>query len=260
MLSCQPMYFLKDTTMKDAYTPKIAGYVDLQNTPSFPKYAKYLLDFAKSMGIVISIKVYYNSLYPNQVSAINSLKLLDFPFQFVDVRCLLENSADNQLMADYLKDIHSNLSPDTVILISGDGDFVYLAQNAQKLSKKVIIFAQNKVNKKLKEIADEFHFLDELPSLVAGNTASKIDSAPCKLTYTEAVECLVETIKTCLNQGKRAGLGFINIQMCKLFPNYQGVTSICKRDGKSFSRFSKFVRAVEKDGKVRMENQEVFLI
>jgi NYN domain len=258
MLSCQPTYFLGDPKMTDTHIAKIAAYIDLQNASSFPKYANYLLDFVKSLGLVISIKVYYSSLCPDQVSAINSLKPPSF--QCVDVPCPLKDSADNRLMAHYLKDIQSNSSPDIVILISGDGDFVELVQNAQDLGKKVIILAQKGVKQKLKEIADEFHFLDELSSLVAGNTESKIDSAPCKLTYTEAVECLVETIKTCLNQGKRAGLGFINRQMCKLFPNYEGVTSICKHDGKSFSRFSKFVKAVEKDGIIRMENQELFLI
>lgn len=245
--------------MTGTHIPKTVAYIDFQNAFSFLEYANYVLDFAKSQGGLISMKVYYNSLCKNQVSAKERLKHLGF--QWVDVPCPLKNSADNQLMADYLKDIHSNSSPDTVILITGDGDFVELAQNAQKLGKKVIIFAQRgNVKQKLTEIADEFHFLEDLPSLVTGNTESKIDSAPCKLTYTEAVEYLIETIKTCLNQGKRAGLGLINGQMCKLFPNYEGVTSICKHDGKPFPRFSTFVKAVEKDGKVRMENQELFLI
>lgn len=246
--------------MKDTYTPKIAVYVDLQNASSFPKYAKYLLDFAKSLGIVISIKVYYNSLCPNQVSAINSLKLLDFSIQFVDVPCPLKDSADDRMKAHNLKDIHSNSSPDIVILITGDGDFVELAQNAQKLGKKVIIFAQRgNVKQKLKEIADEFHFLEDLPSLVEANTESKIDSAPCQIPYNEAAKYLSEAIKIASNKGKRTVLGCIDSIMRQLFPNYKGVASICKHDGKSFSRFSKFVKAVEKDGIVRMENQELFL-
>ncbi len=244
--------------MKDTYTPKIAVYIDLQNASSFPKYANYLLDFVKSLGLVISIKVYYSSLCPNQVSAINSLKPPSF--QCVDVPCPLKDSADNRLMAHYLKDIQSNSSPDIVILISGDGDFVELVQNAQDLGKKVIILAQKGVKQKLKEIADEFHFLEELPSLVAGNTESKIDSIPCQIPYNEAAKYLSEAIKIASNKDKRTVLGCIDSIMRQLFPNYKGVASICKHDGKSFSRFSKFVKAVEKDGIIRMENQELFLI
>ncbi len=37
------------------------------------------------------------------------------------------------------------------------------------------------------------------------------------------------------------------------FPNYQGVSSIRKPDGTTFSKFSKFVEAVEAEGKVQVE-------
>jgi hypothetical protein len=48
--------------------------------------------------------------------------------------------------------------------------------------------------------------------------------------------------------------------MRKHFPNYRGATSILKQDGKNFSRFGKFVDAVVADGKIQMQNQELFLI
>jgi hypothetical protein len=55
----------------------------------------------------------------------------------------------------------------------------------------------------------------------------------------------------------------VNNLMCKnqeIFPNYHEVSSILKADGKPFSKFSKFVDAVVKDGKIRKQGQELFLI
>ncbi|OCR01220.1 hypothetical protein BCD67_17140 [Oscillatoriales cyanobacterium USR001] len=248
----------KNTSQKPL---KVDIFIDIQNVPSIQKQPKLLIDFAKIQGNLDCQKLYFNPQYKNQVSAAKKLEF--WGFQAVTVLDGSKNSADRWLCFDVVKRVACQQSPDIFILVLGDRDFAGLISILVNLGKKVIIFAQrhSASQKKLaKLVGDEnFHYADELPSLVAGNTESKMDSAPCNLTYTEAVEYLLETIKTCLNQGKRAGLGFINRQMCKLFPNYQGVTSICKHDGKAFSRFSTFVKAVEKDGKVRIENQELFL-
>ncbi len=48
------------------------------------------------------------------------------------------------------------------------------------------------------------------------------------------------------------------------FPNYQGVSSIRKPDGTTFSKFGKFVEAVKAEGKIQVRSvgkvQELFLI
>ncbi|MEH2286972.1 NYN domain-containing protein [Nostoc sp.] len=58
-------------------------------------------------------------------------------------------------------------------LASGDGDFVNLVRNLQNLGKRVIIFAQaGNVKQKLKELADEFYFINKLPELIDKKTKS----------------------------------------------------------------------------------------
>jgi len=239
--------------------PLLSIYVDLQNTHLTQILGSQLQEVGKFEGILIDAKVYYNSLCPDQVSAKNKLQSLGF--KCIDVPCPLKNSADNQLIADCLEDIDSNQSPDTVILLSGDGDFIKLVRNLQKLDKKVIVFAeQGQIKQRLKElVGSDFHFLDELPSLVASKTQQQIENIQCQLTYSEAVEYLIEAVKTALSKGKRAGLGFINSLMCQLFPKYQGVTSV-KHQGKTFSRFSEFVETAVKDGKIRFQDQQLFVI
>ena len=173
---------------KKQLQPVVFIYVDLQNAYSIKDLGSVLLEFAKFQGILIDAKVYYNSLCPDQVSAKNKLQSLGF--KCIDVPCPLKNSADNQLMVDCLEDIDSALPPDTGILVSGDGDFVKLVRNLQKLDKKVIVFAQRgNVKQKLKElVGSDFHFLDELPSLVAPKTQQQIENVQCHITCNEAIE------------------------------------------------------------------------
>jgi hypothetical protein len=239
--------------------PLVSLYVDNQNVNLTPILGSQLLEFAKLEGNLIDPKLYYNSLCTDQVCAKEKLEGLGF--KCIDVPCPLKNSADNQLMVDCLDDIYSNRPPDTVILASGDGDFVKLVRNLQKLGIKVIVFAQQgHVKQKLKQIVgSDFHFLDELPSLVASKT-QQIENNQCHLTYHEAIECLIAAIKTASKQGQCTSFSYISNLMCKHFPKYQGVSSICKYQGKTFSKFSKFVETAVKDGKIRSKDGQLFVI
>ena len=246
--------------MTDIHLASVAIYCDLQNVYSIQKLANLLLAFANTKGRLFFNKVYYNSQCKSQTSAKDKLESLGF--HCVDVPCPLKDSADNQLKADCIDDVFNNGSPDIVILVSGDGDFANLVRNLRELGKKVIIFAQRgNVKQRLKELAgNDFHFVDELPELVGDKTQPQTNCVQSQITDKEATECLIEAIKTASRQGKRTVLGCIDTLMRKHFPNYRGATSILKQDGTTFSRFSKFVDTVVKEGKVRMENQELFLI
>ncbi|MBD2387706.1 NYN domain-containing protein [Cylindrospermum sp. FACHB-282] len=238
---------------------KVFIYVDYQNARLDIETAKLLLEFAKSKGDLISIKVYYNSHCKDQSAAMDYLDSIGC--KCIDVPCSLKNSADNQLMADYLEDIDSNVSPDIVILVSGDGDFVKLVNNGQKLGKIFIIFSQiGQVKQKLKERADEFYFIDDLPKLVGGKTQPQTTVNEMQISYNEAVGYLIEAITTALKLGKRTGLGYINTLMRQLFPKYQGVFSISTPDGKKFKSFGKFVDSAINLGRIQRQNQELRLI
>ncbi|NJM61687.1 MAG: NYN domain-containing protein [Oscillatoriales cyanobacterium RU_3_3] len=250
----------KSGCTKMTHIHRLSIYVDLQNAYSLQDLASLLLEFAKFMGHLIDLKVYYNSLCPDQVSAKD--KLQSFGFKCIDVPCSVKNSADNQLMVDCLDDIYSNRPPDTVILVSGDGDFVNSVRNLKDRGKKVIVFAQRgSVKQKLKELAgSDFHFLDELSSLVASLTQQQIENSQCHLTYPEAVEYLIEAIETASKQGQRTSFGCVGKLMRKLYPKYQGVSSICKHQGKTFSKFSKFVETTVKEGRIRSQDGQLFVI
>lgn len=239
----------------------IAIYCDLQNVYSTQVHANLLLDFAKSKGRLIGKNVYYNSHSKSQNSAKYALESIGF--KCVDVPCVIKNSADNQLMADCLEDIDNNMSPDIVILVSGDGDFAKLVRTLQKLGKKVIVFAQRgNVKQKLRELADEFYFVDELPKLVLEKTPYNTNIVLSQFNYNDAIECLIEAIKTALSEGQPTDFSRIGKLMRRSphFPSGKKFPSVCKPDGTILSRLSKFVEAAVADGKIRMQNQELFLV
>jgi NYN domain len=238
--------------------PLVSIYWDYQNAKLSPSEAELLLDLAKSKGRVISTNVYYNSQREDQAAVKDDLGNLGF--KCLDVPCPLKNSADNQLIADCLEEIHSNLSPDIIMLISGDGDFVKLVHNLQKLGKEAIILAQiGNVKQKLKELADEFYFLDNLPKLINNKNQPQLISVVSPINYNEAIEYLTEAIKTALSQGKSTVFSRIDKLMRQRCDNYQGCSSISTVNGKKFKSFSQFIDVAVKDGKVRKQNQELFL-
>lgn len=245
--------------MSDTHLISVGIYCDLQNVYLTYSLAKLLLAFADSKGHVISKNLYYNSQCKNQVSTKNKLEKLDF--HCVDVPCVLKNSADNQLKSDLIDDIFNNSPPDIVILVSGDGDFTNSVRLLRELGKTVIVLAQRgNVKQRLKELADEFQFIDELSELVPDKTELPTNLFESHIPYEKATEYLLDAIEIALNQGKRTVLGCIDTLMRNRVPNYRGATSILKQDGTKYPRFSKFIDAVVKDGKIRTQNQELFLI
>ncbi|MBW4479096.1 MAG: NYN domain-containing protein [Tolypothrix brevis GSE-NOS-MK-07-07A] len=239
----------------------VSIYCDLQNVLSIKKQADFLLSFAQSKGRIDCKNLYHNSQHKNQVDAKNNLKSLGF--NCVDVPCSLKNSADNQLIADCIKQVALKPSPDIIIFVLGDRDFAGLICVLLSLGKKVIIFAQRgSASQTLIKLVgnDNFHFVDELPQLIVEKNLLQISSINSPINYNEAIEYLVKAIKIALSQGKSTVLGYINSLMREHFSNYQGVSCIRTLDGKKFSRFGKFVDAAVKEGKVRMQNQELLLI
>ncbi|ABA22691.1 Protein of unknown function DUF88 [Trichormus variabilis ATCC 29413] len=236
----------------------VALACDYQNVPLTPDTAKLLLEFATSKGRLIHKNVYYNSKFKNQADAKRNLANLSF--NWIDVPCLLKNSADNQLIVDCLQ-VNNNLSPDIFIIVSGDGDFTTLINPLQKLGKQVIVIAEaGNVKQKLKELADEFYFIEELSQKIQQETQHQNTPVKSPIAYNEAIKHLIEAIRLASVQGTATTFSSIDKLMRQRCHQYQGFSSICKNDGKKFKNFSQFVDTTVKDGKVQKRNEKLFLI
>lgn len=137
----------------------------------------------------------------------------------------------------------------------------------QAKGKMVIIFARRgNANQTLKKLANNFHFVDELPNLVGDKVLPQNTHVqPQTISYEDAIKCLIEAIETAL-QGKCTRVEIIGklMRSNKRFPNYCGVSCIRKSDGTTFGKFTKFIDAVAAEGKVQVQTvgqvKELFLI
>ncbi len=274
----------------------VSLYVDNQNVKLNLELANLLLVFAKIQGIVKQAKIY--DFWPNNGKNAVFENLANLGFQCISVTSPIKDCADYQLVFDSLSDFDANGWPDLVILVSGDGDFCPFGNHLKKIGIKTIIFARKgNVKKQLMDLADEFHFLDELPELVVIQdepeneyiseiVAPKIDNLVAKLpevspqgyslpdsdvsadyiTYEQAIDALIQAIDTALIQGNPTTFSTLNLLMSSNpnYPGYQSVASIRKPDGSKFKKFTNFIEAAVSDGKVRIQQngniQEVFLI
>jgi hypothetical protein len=237
----------------------VSIYWDLQNVFLNQEQVNLLVNFIKAKGHIFEKKVYYNSLCENQ--AAENKKLQNLGFICIDVPCVLKDSADNQIKSDLIDDINKHQSPDIVILVSGDGDFANSVSVLRKLGKKVVVMARKgNLKKQLKELADETLFVDDLFEFPVNTNQTEINSVDICVNYNEALDFLIEAIKTASNQRKCTKFSYVDNLMRQLYKNYQGISSIRTPDGKKFKSFSCFIDAAVKDGKVRRQNQELFLI
>jgi hypothetical protein len=239
-------------------------FADIQNVSSIKGKGHFLLEFAQSKGRIDCKNVYYNSHYRSQVCTKNELEVLGM--KCVDVPDNSENSADYRLMADCVQLFapRPSSSPSTIILVVGDWDYAGLICMLKTLEKKVIIFAQRgSASPKLIELVgnENFYFVDELPQLVCNSNKTQPPNTDLvsRINYNEAIEYLIEAINIASRQGKPGVFGRIDRLMRQSCANYQGYLSISTDDGKKFKSFSQFINVVIKDGKVRKQNQELFL-
>jgi uncharacterized LabA/DUF88 family protein len=238
---------------------------DIQNVKSkqnkLPSLASDLLEFCRQKWHFTSQEVFDNFEKKNQADAKNILEGMGF--KCINIPDASKNSADKTLIYHCTKQFPRKPSPDIFVLILGDRDYVSLICLLRAAGKEVIIFAQRgSESKKLINRVDEFHFIDELPKLLGSKIEPNIEDVLACIPYKDAKECLFQAIKTANSHNKKTGFSSINNLMLdnKQFPNYTGYASIRQADGNKFSSFTKFVKAIEKDGKVFVKNNEVFFI
>ena len=129
-----------------------------------PDQAECLSNFAQLRGDVVTKKVY--SHWWREIRA-SEFVLDRVGFERIDVQGEFKNSADWHLKSDCREELFNVLSPDIIILVSGDKGFAPLVSELQLYRKQVIVFGRRSVTSyKLKWLADEFYLVDQLYELV----------------------------------------------------------------------------------------------
>ena len=217
---------------------------------------------------MVTVNYYFNSILSgenNKKQQLEKFEFLGVKIEFIDVPCSLKNSADNRLKSDFLDLINSSTPPNQIILVSGDGDFANLIPTANKYNTKFLIIARKgNIKKELMEIAP-YYFIEDLENeifKINNSNSSKEIESKTMIPYAEAVKYLMKSIQLCIKQNKSPCFSYIEGLMRKQCPNYQGCSSILRPDeaGKTFSKWSKFISMVANDGKIKLENQQLFLV
>lgn len=122
------------------------------------------MDFAQSRGDVVTNKVYSHWWRETPTSEY----VLDrYGFERIDVQEEGKNSADLKLKSDCRAERFSNLSPDIIIIVSGDKGFASLIRELRLQGKQVIVVGRVGVTSyKLRWLANEFYLVEQLCQLV----------------------------------------------------------------------------------------------
>lgn len=240
----------------------IVVLVDLENVGSLvskPELFVDLVNFAKYRGNLILFNIYYN--FVCSVKAKTRFESLGC--KCIDVGCNSKNGADNQIIAHIVEVIDKHPDVKEIIVVSGDKDFKYIVRLAKKQDKKVVILGQRgNVKTKMRKIANEFYYLDQLPELVKNSSPNAITQQPCHITFEQATQLFIQAIHAVQRKGKPAIQQRLATWIFKHpnFPLGSKVSSIYKQDGSPFYNFSSFVEAVLKTGKVQKINDEFFVV
>lgn len=237
--------FLKPTEAIDSSNnvDEIAVFWDYENVRISPESINLIDNFLQEKGYTGLKKVYANWTKENQAIA-KSLCLSGF--ESINVVVDKANATDFKLTADCITYAQENPNIKQIFLLTTDKDYLTLINFLRNSGKKVTLVGREEtINNELRAIANEFISIDTI--------------IPTKKTisYEEAINCLIEAIKTAQRLNKKTYFGTIDRLMRNNSSfSYQGVISIQKTQEKKFSSFKSFVLASQKEGKVQLQTQE----
>lgn len=152
-----------------------------------------VLDYASSFGTVVISRAYadwsvpVNSNYRDQLVA----RAVDLVQMFPTVQSM-KNGADIRMSVDVVEDLFRLPEITHVVIVSGDSDFIALAQRCRRLGRYVVgIGVAGGTSKALNAACNEYKDYDGLPGVKAidngvNGKTDKTETAPAKKTSTAA--------------------------------------------------------------------------
>lgn len=165
MIFLMPISHQQHTTQgKKSMSSTVALFLDYENVPDV-QLAENLIDFAQFKGSLIVQNAYTRQW---KESLRDGRFLRRVGFRLISSIFDIKNSVDCKCMDDCLRIAKSKLSPDIFIIVTGDGDYAHLLNILKGYHKRTIVFARRgSESKKLRRIAHEFYFVDEIEDYLA---------------------------------------------------------------------------------------------
>lgn len=125
-----------------------------------------ILDYASSFGSIVISRAYADWSQP--INASYQQQLVDRAIDLTQMFPLsaTKNGADIRLAVDVVEDLFRLNDVTHVVLVSGDSDYVALAQRAKRLGRYIVgIGVTGATNKSLPAACNDFSFYDYLPGI-----------------------------------------------------------------------------------------------
>jgi len=224
--------------------------------------AESLVDYSLSQGHP-RLKIVYSNWRREKESLVQALYSLGF--EPIHVSTGKENAVDVKLTVDCLNTAYQYPLVQHFIIVTGDRDFVPLVNALKTLEKRVTLIGRAEVaSSQLLLSADEFIDLEKLDTREV-EAAAPTKVLVQKISYDDAVACLLAAIDLARDQGKSTRFGAIDrLMRANVHYSYQGVGSITRPNQPPFANFSAFVDAAAAEGKIQIKTlagfKELFLL
>ena len=212
---------------------QISDFEDKANIPS----AEGILDFAKENGLVR-----YQNIYAKWTNENKALKqsLYSLGYELVTVPMVKSNSCDLKIAADIANDVYFDKNLKSIILITGDKDFIPIINWLKKIGIHVILIGQPGITSDHLTLSAD----DYVPF-----TTFVAKEGSWEGTYKNAKKLLLEVLKELTEQLRPTRFSYVKYVMMGRAKGFEE-RNISDRD---YKKFQEFVFEVEKDKAIQTD-------
>lgn len=162
---------------------RIAVFIDVENLvgemskTATPLRLRPIIDRVREEGQIGSMRAYGDWSQPFLARYLGEFRNNIIEMTELSTSIQGKNTADVQLAVDALEMALQSISPDTVVIISGDRDFIPLVQKLKRYAKAVIGIGATEAStsKLLVGACDMFLFADDLLTTALGNQPIQVE-------------------------------------------------------------------------------------
>lgn len=218
-----------------------------------PLKAHPIVKYAESLGKV-RIKKAYADWSKKKFSQYQKL-LISEGFELIhlpETNLMGKNGSDMRLVIDVMGQLQQHHEVNTIIIGSGDSDFIPLTQHMLNQNKEVVVIGfDHSVSDMVRNYCTEFISLQEILGSAKSLAASPEGDSSCKKNHPpvspEARELLMKFLKGRMNQEPIA-LSVLKQELLKMDPSFSETDW-------GFKKFRKFIRSFQGDLVNRMEKR-----
>jgi len=214
-----------------------------------------IIEAARQEGRVVFARAYGDFSRPYMSAVKSDLQSSVFELSLLPTDTKGKNTADVQLALDALEMCLQPSAPATVVIGSGDRDFVPLVQKIKRYGTFIIgIGLKGSISATLERICDTYWYYEDLQCRREAPVQAEVEASPEQDPMDRAVRTLLRALRTVGCEGLQTTGGNVKQAMQQLDPAFK-VREL------GFSKFTAFLEEAARRGHVRVSPQgmEVYI-